>query len=320
MADDGFDAGEDETGTGVVELRPTADNLNERLDRFVASALPDLSRTYIQDLIDQGQILVDGFHRKPKFKMTPGETVTVVVPPAAEAELLPEPIPLTIVYEDADLLVVDKPAGLVVHPAPGHPRGTLVNAVLYHDPNISLGGSNRPGIVHRLDKDTSGLIAVAKTDRARTALVPQWESRTVRKGYIALVAGRIDEEEGTIDAPVGRDPAQRQRMAVVRTGRPAVTHFTVRERLPESTLLDVEIETGRTHQIRVHLAFIGHPIAGDTVYGRVPEIAGVSVDRQFLHAARLGFTHPDGRTVNFEATLPSDLGSVLERLRAIALS
>ena len=311
--DDELDAF-DVQGGEVVELRPEPAHTNERLDRFVADALPDLSRTYVQHLIEQGHVLVDGYHRKSKFKMTPGEIVTVAIPPPEDDRIVPEAIPLAIVYEDRDVLVIDKPAGLVVHPAPGHPRGTLANAVVHHAPDIALGGSNRPGIIHRLDKDTSGLIAVAKTDRARTTLVPQWEGRTVQKGYVTLVAGVVEDDEGTIDAPIGRDPAQRQRMAAIRSGRPAVTHFTVVERFPGATLLEVEIETGRTHQIRVHLAFIGHPVVGDTVYGKVVSVGGIPVERQFLHASRLGFVLPDGRSVTFRSPLPADLQGVLERL------
>ncbi|HYO31010.1 MAG TPA: RluA family pseudouridine synthase [Thermomicrobiales bacterium] len=310
---DEFDT--EDTDGEVIELRPTSEQINERLDRFVADEMPDLSRSYVQQLIEQGHVLVDGFKRKPKFKMTPGETVTVVVPPPEDERIVPEAIPLAIVYEDRDVLVVDKPAGLVVHPAPGHPRGTLANAVVHHAPDIALGGSNRPGIIHRLDKDTSGLIAVAKTDRARTTLVPQWEERTVQKKYVALAAGTVPDEEGTIEAPIGRDPAQRQRMSVIRSGRSAVTHFSVAERFPGATLLNVEIETGRTHQIRVHLAFIGHPVVGDAIYGKVASVNGIPVERQFLHASRLGFSLPDGRSVMFRSPLPSDLQGVLDRLR-----
>ncbi len=315
MAHD-IDAVDDFAGAEIVELRPTREQTNERLDRFVAASLPDLSRSYVQQLIEAGQIRVDGIVRRAKFKMTPGEVVTVVVPPPAVDELVPEPIPLAILYEDADVIVLDKPAGMVVHPAPGHPRGTLVNALLAHAPEISIGGTNRPGIVHRLDKDTSGLMVVAKTDRARNSLAAQWEDRTVRKGYVALAAGLIEPNEGTIDAPIARDPDQRQRMAVVPRGRPAVTHFAVRRRFARHTLLDVEIETGRTHQIRVHLAFIGHPVAGDQVYGRRIEPGGLDVPRQFLHAARLAFRLPDGGPVAFEAPLPLDLQTVLDRLDA----
>jgi 23S rRNA pseudouridine1911/1915/1917 synthase len=213
------------------------------------------------------------------------------------------------------VIVIDKPAGLVVHPAPGHPSGTLANALIAHAPEISIAGSNRPGIVHRLDKDTSGLIVAAKSDRGRTSLVSQWEARRVKKDYVTLAAGSIEEVEATIDAPIGRDPKNRQRMAVVRGGRPAITRFRVRERFDEATLLDVEIETGRTHQIRVHLAFIGHPVVGDRVYGRI-DPAGLTVGRQFLHASRLEFQLPDGRKVTFASPLPADLQTVLNALRA----
>jgi 23S rRNA pseudouridine1911/1915/1917 synthase len=310
--DDGA-GGED----GVIELRPELEDKDERLDVFVTAALPEYSRGYVQTLIEQGHVLVDGQQRKAKFKMTPGQVVTVTIPPTEEEEIIPEPIPLEIVYEDRDLLVIDKPAGLVVHPAPGHPRGTLVNAVVHHAPDVALAGSNRPGIIHRLDKDTSGLIAVVKTDRGRNALVPQWENRTVEKGYITLVHGVIEPDEATVDAPIGRDPAQRQRMTAIRTGRPAVTHFRVLERFKDSTLLDVDIETGRTHQIRVHLAFIGHPVIGDMIYGRYDSVEGIPVFRQFLHAARLSFTLPDGERVSFTAPLPRDLQTVLDLLRQV---
>ncbi len=219
--------------------------------------------------------------------------MSVEIPPPRIDEILPDPIPLAIVYEDADVIVVDKPAGMVVHPAPGHPRGTLANALLAHVPGISVGGSQRPGIVHRLDKDTSGLIVAAKTDRGRTSLVSQWEDRAVEKTYLALVSGSAEDEEAIIDAPIGRDPKNRQRMAVVRSGRPAVTRFHVVERFPDTTLLEVSIETGRTHQIRVHLAFIGHPIVGDHVYGRTRPTEP-QLDRQFLHASALAFQLPDG--------------------------
>jgi len=304
---------------GIVELHPGPEHRNERLDKFVAAQLPDLSRSYIQRLIEDGLVHVDGVPRKRTFKMTPGEVVTVEIPPPEPEEIVPEPIPLGIVYEDADILVVDKPAGMVVHPAPGHPTGTLVNALLYHAPEIAISGTNRPGIVHRLDKDTSGLIVVAKTDRGQQTLLSQWRDRSVRKTYIALVRGVVEDEEATIDVPIGRDPKDRQRMAAIATGRPAVTHFRVLRRYPGATLLEVEIETGRTHQIRVHLAFIGPPVVGDPVYN--PHTGptggkGAIVDRQFLHAARLSFTLPDGRRVTFESGLPADLRAALDRLEA----
>lgn len=298
--------------TDVVELRPTPEQTNRRLDRFVADSLSDLSRSYVQELIEDGRVLVDGVPRRAAFKMTPGEVVTVALPPPTVHHIAPESMDLAILYEDDDVIVLDKPPGLVVHPAPGHPDGTLVNGLLAHAPGISIGGSNRPGIVHRLDKDTSGLMVVAKTDRGRATLLEQWNGRSVEKGYVALASCSIEPEEGTIDAPIGRDPARRQRMAVVPGGRFAVTHFVVRRRWDDATLLDVRIETGRTHQIRVHLAFIGHPVVGDAVYAGAARLGDVAVPRQFLHAARLAFRLPSGQPVAFEAPLPPDLRAVLD--------
>jgi 23S rRNA pseudouridine1911/1915/1917 synthase len=315
MSQDTIDTGAEEESGELVELRPARDDLGTRLDRYVADQLPDLSRGTVQGLIESGRVRVDGRQRKPKFRMTPGEVVSVEIPPPRIDEILPDPIPLAIVYEDADVIVVDKPAGMVVHPAPGHQRGTLANALLAHVPGISVGGSQRPGIVHRLDKDTSGLIVAAKTDRGRTSLVSQWEDRAVEKTYLALVSGSTEDEEAIIDAPIGRDPKNRQRMAVVRSGRPAVTRFHVVERFPDTTLLEVSIETGRTHQIRVHLAFIGHPIVGDHVYGRT-RLTEPQLDRQFLHASALAFQLPDGAALRLEAPLPGELQAVLEELRA----
>jgi 23S rRNA pseudouridine1911/1915/1917 synthase len=319
MGDDCEVARVEEERDGFVELRPATDDLGMRLDRYVADQLRDLSRGTVQALIESGRVLVDGQQRKPKFRMTPGEVVSVEIPPPLIDEILPDPISLTIMYEDADVIVVDKPAGMVVHPAPGHPRGTLANALLAHVPGISVGGSQRPGIVHRLDKDTSGLIVAAKTDRGRTALVTQWEHRTVEKTYLALVSGFVSDSEATIDAPIGRDPKNRQRMAVLRSGRPAITRFRVIERFPNTTLLEVSIETGRTHQIRVHLAFIGHPIIGDQVYGG-PRLTDPQLDRQFLHASKLAFRLPDGSTLRLESPLPNDLRVVLEQLRVRSTS
>ena len=300
---------------GIVVLHPSREDLGMRLDRFVADRLPDLSRSMVQQLIDAGHVLVDEQRRKPKFRMTPGEVVTVEIPPPLDDEIQPDPIPLTIVHEDVDVIVIDKPAGMVVHPAPGHARGTLANALLAHAPGIAVGGSHRPGIVHRLDKETSGLIVAAKTDRGRAALVSQWAEQAVEKRYLTLVVGVITEDEATIDAPIGRDPKHRQRMAVVRSGRPAVTHFRVLERFRNATLLEVTIETGRTHQIRVHLAFIGHPVVGDPVYGRSSAVAP-ELGRQFLHASELAFALPGGTPVRFASPLPADLQRVLDNLRA----
>jgi 23S rRNA pseudouridine1911/1915/1917 synthase len=315
MAKEAIVHGADEESEEFIELHPAREDLGVRLDRYVADQLPDLSRGTVQGLIESGQVRVDGQQRKPKFRMTPGEVVTVEIPPPRIDEILLDPIPLAIVYEDTDVIVVDKPAGMVVHPAPGHQRGTLANALVAHVPGIAVGGSQRPGIVHRLDKDTSGLIVAAKTDRGRTALVTQWEDRSVEKTYLALVSGVVEDEEAIIDAPIGRDPKNRQRMAVVRSGRPAVTRFHVVERFPSTTLLEASIETGRTHQIRVHLAFIGHPVVGDQLYGRA-RLTEPRLDRQFLHASRLGFRLPDGVPLRLEAALPDDLQAVLEELRA----
>jgi 23S rRNA pseudouridine1911/1915/1917 synthase len=321
MEDSFTDSGtDDEVGSdGFIELRPTRDDLGTRLDRYVADQLSDLSRGTVQRLIESGRVRVDDQQRKPKFRMTPGEVVSVEIPPPGIDEILPDPIPLTIVYEDADVIVVDKAAGMVVHPAPGHPRGTLANALLAHVPGISVGGSQRPGIVHRLDKDTSGLIVAAKTDRGRISLVTQWEGRSVEKTYLALVSGSVADQEAIIDAPIGRDPKNRQRMAVVRSGRPALTRFRIAERFPSATLLEVSIETGRTHQIRVHLAFIGHPVVGDQLYGRARP-TGPPLERQFLHASALAFQLPDGEWLRLEAPLPDELRSVLEEFRAESAS
>ncbi len=315
MAEGSVVSRDKEDSDGFVELRPARDDLGSRLDRYVADQLPDLSRGTVQALIESGRVRVDGQERKPKFRMTPGEVVSVEIPPPRIDEILPDPIPLKIVYEDADVIVVDKPAGMVVHPAPGHPRGTLANALLAHVPGLSVGGSQRPGIVHRLDKDTSGLIVAAKTDRGRSALVAQWEDRSVEKIYLALVTGSVADAEATIDAPIGRDPKNRQRMAVLQSGRPAVTRFHVVERFPNSTLLELSIETGRTHQIRVHLAFIGHPIVGDPLDGRARP-TDPQLDRQFLHASKLAFQLTEGAALRLEAPLPDDLEAVLEQLRA----
>ena len=304
--------GEDDDRSMAFSPEPT--DLGMRLDRFVADRLTDLSRGTVQRLIESGQVLVDGVPRKSKFRITPGEVVSVEIPPPIPDEIEPDPLPLDVVYEDDDVIVIDKPAGLVVHPAPGHPRGTLANALVAHVPGISVGGSHRPGIVHRLDKDTSGLIVAAKTDRGRTSLVAQWAEQAVEKRYLALVSGVVEENEATIDAPIGRDPKNRQRMAVIRSGRPAVTHFRIVERFPNATLLDINIETGRTHQIRVHLAFIGHPVVGDSIYGG-SRANGPPLKRQFLHASALGFALPDGQRMQWTSPLPADLLGVLEVLR-----
>lgn len=292
-----------------------ADRSGERLDVFVARRRPDLSRSRIRHLVDEGLVTVDGAQVKAASRVTEGSTVAVTVPPPTEATIEAEEIPLSIVYEDADIIVVDKPAGLTVHPAPGHPRGTLVNALLAACPDLQgVGGTLRPGIVHRLDKDTSGLIIVAKNDRAQRALQAQLKEREVKKTYLALVRGVPDPREGIIEAPIGRNPKNRKKMAVVAGGRDAQTRYRVKEVVGggASALLEVEPVTGRTHQIRVHMAALGHPIIGDQVYGKRTEAVG----RQFLHAWRLEFAMPSSkRVIEFQAPLPPDLKDALRRLR-----
>lgn len=297
----------------VKTHRLTAERAGERIDAFVARRIPALSRAQVQRLIDAGLVTLSGRAPKPSERVAAGAEVTVHVPPPDETGLEAEDIPLTIVYQDADIIVVDKPPGLTVHPAPGHPRGTLVNALLAACPDLQgIAGTLRPGIVHRLDRDTSGLIVVAKNDRAMRALQSQLKERQVHKTYLALVQGVPTPREGQIEAPIGRHPRDRKKMAVVEGGREATTRYRVREVLNGCALLEVEPVTGRTHQIRVHLAAIGHPIIGDRVYGKPsPYIA-----RQFLHASRLAFAMPLGnRLVEFESPLPPDLRAALEALR-----
>ncbi len=296
------------------KYRLIVDRTGERVDLFVARRLPQLTRSHVQRLIDVGLITIGGRVPKASEKLRNETEVLVTVPPPEEIGLEAEAIPLTIIYQDADIVVVDKPAGLTVHPAPGHPGGTLVNALLAACPDLQgIRGTLRPGIVHRLDKDTSGLLVVAKNDRAMKALQSQLKERQVHKTYLALVRGVPKTREGEIEAPIGRHPKNRKKMAVVEGGREAVTRYRVRDELPGGySLLEVEPVTGRTHQIRVHLAAIGHAIVGDAVYGRASKLLG----RQFLHAHRLGFRMPgSGREIEFESPLPEDLRSVLEALR-----
>lgn len=281
-----------------------------RLDKYVAEHCPDLTRTQGQKLIAGGYVNVNGLPAKSGLKLTAGDSVKVTIPPPPPSDLVAEDIPLNIVYEDGDLMVIDKPAGLTVHPAPGHPRGTLANAILSHLSYSPDAGDLRPGIVHRLDKDTSGLIIVAKNSTAHANLAVQFKSRSVVKVYQALVRGRLTPEEGVIEAPIGRDSRDRKRMAVVAEGkgRSARTKYRVLKYIGDYSLLEVRPETGRTHQIRVHLAAIGHPIVADAVYGG--KSPGLS--RQFLHAALISFNLPsNGERVEFKSELPADLKKVL---------
>jgi 23S rRNA pseudouridine1911/1915/1917 synthase len=292
--------------------RLKADRAGERVDAFVARCLPAVSRSHVQKLIDRGCVTVEGRTPKASERLAEGARVTVDVPPPESVELIPQAIPLAVIYQDADLIVVDKPAGLTVHPAPGHPSGTLVNALIAACPDLQgISGSLRPGIVHRLDKDTSGLIVVAKNDRAMQSLQAQLKAREVHKTYIALVKGVPKPPEGQIEAPIGRSQRNRKKMAVVDGGREATTRYRTREVIDGMALLEVEPVTGRTHQIRVHLAAIGHPIVGDALYGKSSPVLG----RQFLHAARLGFQMPGGRQIEFESPLPAELREALATLR-----
>jgi 23S rRNA pseudouridine1911/1915/1917 synthase len=300
------------------------EHAGERLDHALAALLPQQSRSRIQRLIKDGHVIVDGSSDvRASQAVAAGQKVTVDVPPAAPAQAGPQAIPLDIVYEDADLLVIDKPAGMVVHPAAGHADGTLVNAVLHHVGDLSgVGGELRPGIVHRLDKGTSGLMVVAKHDAAHLELSRQFHEREVDKEYTALIWGVLSPGR-RIEASIGRDPQNRQKMSTrARRARTAVSRITWAEPFPGVCLVGVAIATGRTHQIRVHLSAIGHPIAGDALYGGVhrrvpPQLRAVQkLERPFLHASRLAFTHPsDGRRLKFESKLPGELAAVLDRLR-----
>jgi 23S rRNA pseudouridine1911/1915/1917 synthase len=287
------------------------ENSTERLDKLVAAGCPGLSRTHAQELIAAGLVTVNGRPARASLKPEPGDVVRVTVPDEPPSRLQPEKIPLNIVYEDGDVLVVDKPAGLTVHPAPGHPGHTLANAILNYLPGLEDAGSLRAGLVHRLDRDTSGLLVVAKNRAAQADLSDQFKARTVSKSYLVLVRGRLSPESGAIEANIGRDPRNRQRMAVVAGGREARTAYRVVRHIRGYSLLEIKPETGRTHQIRVHLAAIGFPVVGDATYG----VKSPHVERQFLHASRLGFRLPSsGRHVEFESPLPPDLARALEEI------
>lgn len=288
---------------------------NERLDKIIALTIQDLSREMAKRLIKAGDVTVNGRPSKPSYLVQVGDEIVVHVPVELPEPVLPEDIPLDVIYEDDAFLAVNKPAGMVVHPALGHPTGTLVNAVLAHCPEVAeAGGPDRAGIVHRLDKDTSGLILVAKDEAARAALQRQFKRRQVLKTYLALVDGPMHPREGVIEASIGRDKRQRKRMAVVRSGRDATTIYRVIEYVADYTLLEVRPQTGRTHQIRVHLSWMGYPIVGDAVYGYRRQ--RLLQDRHFLHAASLSFAHPStGEAVSYEAPLPPELSGILHRLR-----
>lgn len=283
-----------------------------RIDKVLTILEPEITRSQLKNLINDGHVTVNGQPVKPKYKVQAGDKISLVKPEPQSLELTPENIPLDIVYEDDDMIVVNKPQGMVVHPAPGHPDHTLVNALLYHSPLSTINGTFRPGIVHRIDKDTSGLLMVAKNDLAHQSLAEQLRNKTNKREYLALVYGQIKEDEGTIDAPLGRNPQDRKKQAVVKDGRHAVTHFKVVKRYDNFTLVKCILETGRTHQIRVHMKYIGHPLVGDPLYGPRKVIGK---NGQFLHAALLGFKHPrTGEEMVFEAPLPENFQKMLDKL------
>jgi len=284
-----------------------------RLDQYLAGLDTGMTRSRLSRLIVEGQVLVNGGPAKPSHKVRAGDRISLSVPPPRPSIVSPQEIPVTVVYQDASVVVIDKPAGLAVHPGPGHPDMTLVNALLAMCPDIQgIGGEIRPGIVHRLDKDTSGLMMVAKTHQAHNDLSSQIKSRQVTKGYLALVEGTPKQLHGKVDAPVGRHPRRRTRMAVVVGGKEARTNYKVIHQVAGYSLLEIYLETGRTHQIRVHMAYLGHPLLGDTTYGRSSSL----VNRHFLHAFHLGFKHPvNEESLEFKVDLPSDLTPVLDALQ-----
>lgn len=300
----------------MTKLTVTITNEKGRLDKVLTEQLSDYTRSQIQQWLKEDAVLLNNQPMKANYKVKSGEVFQIVIPEPVSLDLLPENLPLDIVYQDEDVAVVNKPQGMVVHPSAGHPDGTLVNALLYHLKDLSsINEVIRPGIVHRIDKDTSGLLMIAKNDVAHEVLAKQLKDKTSLRKYIALVHGNIPHDKGTINAPIGRSKSDRKKQAVIEEGKSAVTHFTVLERFGEFTLVELQLETGRTHQIRVHMQYIGFPVAGDPVYGPRKTLAG---NGQYLHAKLLGFKHPrTGEQMVFEAPLPEIFEKNLENLRNI---
>ena len=293
-------------------------NSGERLDVFLTEQNQDFSRSHVQKLIADGKVMVNGQQRKANFKLTAGDEITLEIPEAVEAEILPEDIPLDILYEDKDIIVINKARGMVVHPAAGVFSGTLVNALMHHCTDLSgINGELRPGIVHRLDKDTSGVMVAAKSDKAHLSLAQQIKDKTAHRIYQAIVYGNIKEEAGIIKGDIGRHPVDRKKMAIVQEGKSAVTHFKVLERFGEYTLVECALETGRTHQIRVHMTHIGHPLVGDPKYGTNGKRKdNFSIQGQALHSMSLELDHPvTGERMTFDTELPEDMQKILRYLR-----
>ncbi|OKP91087.1 RNA pseudouridine synthase [Paenibacillus helianthi] len=301
----------------VTEWIVAGANARERIDKYITESWEEeVSRSQVQLWISGGHVTVNGAPVKANYKLTEGDVVGVTVPEAEVTDLIAEDIPLEVAYEDSDVIVVNKPRGMVVHPAAGHPSGTLVNALMYHCKDLSgINGEIRPGIVHRIDKDTSGLIMAAKNDASHASLAAQLKEHSVTRRYIAVVHGNLSHDKGTVDAPIGRDPHDRKLYIVTeKNSKRSVTHFTVLERFGDYTLLELQLETGRTHQIRVHMKFIGHPLVGDPIYGRSK---GTTMNGQALHAAVLGFVHPStGEYMEYSAPIPADMEEVLFTLRS----
>ncbi|WP_036716866.1 RluA family pseudouridine synthase [Paenibacillus sp. JCM 10914] len=302
---------------GIHEWTAGAEAAKLRIDKYITDALEDeVSRSQIQLWITDGHVLVNDSNVKSNYKLNAGDRIKLSVPQPAAVEIEAQDIHLDIAYEDADVIVVNKPRGMVVHPAPGHEAGTLVNALMYHCKDLSgINGELRPGIVHRIDKDTTGLIMAAKNDKSHASLAAQLKEHSVNRRYLALVHGNISHDQGTVDAPLGRDPHDRKLYTVTdRNSKHAVTHFTVVERFGDYSLLELKLETGRTHQIRVHMKYIGHPLVGDPVYGKSK---GIKLNGQALHAAVLGFDHPStGEYIEFSAVMPNDMEELLHNLRS----
>ena len=300
----------------ILTLQPNKEDAGTRVDAWLAGNLEELTRSAAARLLEEGKVTCGGKALAKNYKVTGTETLEIVLPDPEPVDVVPQDIPLDVVYEDQDVIVVNKPKGLVVHPAPGHPDGTLVNALMYHcgDSLSGIGGELRPGIVHRIDRDTSGLIIAAKNDFAHQGLAAQLQDHTLARVYECIVVGNLRADSGTVDAPIGRHPADRKKQAVVANGRSAVTHWTVLERYQGFTHVQCRLETGRTHQIRVHMAHINHPILGDTVYGNKKPVNGLQ--GQCLHAVGLRFIHPrTGEAVELRCSLPEEFENQLRKLR-----